>query len=461
MQKGGLSLSGIHGPTLGQVPPKRNSLLRIDFNLTAPGRFVKLVKLIKKSGNFWRYLASITTALPLRVMEFDVKVFVNPAGGVGMSKETFSRRRFLHGVAAGSAGTVLSSVPSSLSGTPQSLSTVPLSPVTVESYPIAQPGRNAAPGRVRIVTLARFSQSFQERIRAISPAIELNICKSREEFHREIPTAHIIYGEFSREDLARAQDLKWIQWPAAGVEDILWPELVQSPVVLTNMQRVFAPPISETVFALLLALTRGINRYTMQTREHRWNQVNGLTEISGMTMGIVGLGGNGTDTAYRAYYGFGMKVIAVDPKPLPKPAFVAELNSLDGFREMIPKVDVLVSAAPLTPISKNMFNEAVFRAMRPSAYFINISRGKLVDTQALVRALKENWIAGAGLDVVYEEPLPSDDPLWSAGNLIITCHSSGHSPRTEGRRMDLFAENIRRYTNALPLLNVVDKQRGY
>jgi phosphoglycerate dehydrogenase-like enzyme len=377
-----------------------------------------------------------------------------------MSKETLSRRKFLHGVAAGSAGTVLGSVPSS-SGAPPATSTDPLSAVTVESYPIAQPGRGAGTERVKIVTLSRFPRTFQERALAISPAIELKICESREEFRREVADAHIIYGEFSREDLARAKDLKWIQWIAAGVENILWPELVEGPVVLTNMQRVFAPPISETVFALLLALTRGINVYTMQTRQHQWKQVGGLTEISGMTMGIAGLGGNGTDTAYRAYYGFGMKVVAVDPKPLPKPAFVAELHSLDGFRPMVPQVDVLVSAAPLTPLSKNMFSEAVFRAMKPSAYFINISRGKLVDTPALVRALKEGWIAGAGLDVAYKEPLPADDPLWSAGNLIITCHSSGHSPRTEGRRMDLFAENIRRYVKGLPLLNVVDKQRGY
>ncbi|HVA00925.1 MAG TPA: D-2-hydroxyacid dehydrogenase [Terriglobia bacterium] len=379
-----------------------------------------------------------------------------------MSKETLSRRNFLHGVAAGSAGTVIGSVSSSLSGgAPPGVATTPLSPVTVESYPIAQPGKGALSGSAKIVTLEPFAQPFHDRILAISPAVELKTCEPLEEFHREVANAQIIYGRFTREDLARARELKWIQWGAAGVETILWPELVESPVVLTNMQRVFAPPISETVFALLLALTRGIKRYTIETREHRWIQAEGLTEISGLTMGIVGLGGNGTDTAYRAYYGFGMNVIAVDPKPLPKPAFVAELHSLDAFPQIVPQVDVLVSAAPLTPISRNMFNEVVFRAMKPGSYFINISRGKLVDTPALMRALKEGWIAGAGLDVAYKEPLPPDDPLWSAGNLIITCHSSGHSPRTEGRRMDLFAENVRRYVKGLPLLNVVDKQRGY
>ena len=378
-----------------------------------------------------------------------------------MSKENVSRRKFLHGVAAGSGGVALGAIPSFITGSPATASSEPGVPITEVSYPISQPVKGGATAEINIVTMADISQEHQEKIRALSPSIKLTLCKSRDEFERELPSAHIIFGGFKKDDLARARQLKWIQWGAAGVEGIMWPELVNSPIVLTNMQRMFAPPISETVFALLLALTRGIDRYTLQTREHQWKPVDGLVEISGKTMGVVGLGGNGSDTARRAYYGFGMNVLAVDPKPLPKPHFVAELHSLDWFPQMVPQVDVLVSAAPLTPVSINMFNDEVFRAMKPSAYFINISRGALVDTPALVRALKERRIAGAGLDVAFKEPLPPDDSLWSAGNLIITCHSSGHSPQTEGRRMDLFAENIRRYLNGLSLLNVVDKQRGY
>lgn len=378
-----------------------------------------------------------------------------------MTEQNLSRRMFLHGVAAGSTGIALGSIPSSAAASPAPPALEPGVPITSVSYPIAHPGNSAQTGEINIVTMAGISQAHQEKIRALSPAINLKLCKSRDEFQSELPEAHVIFGGFSKNDLARAKQLKWIQWSAAGVESIMWPELVQSEIVLTNMQRMFAPPISETVFALLLALTRGIDRYTMQTQEHKWQPVGGLVEISGKTMGLVGLGGNGTDTARRAYYGFGMNVLAVDPKPLPKPDFVSELRSLDWFPQMVPQVDVLVSAAPLTPISQKMFNEAVFHAMKPTAYFINISRGKLVDTPALVRALNERWIAGAGLDVADKEPLPPDDPLWSAANVIITCHSSGHSPQTEGRLLDLFTENIRRYLNGLPLLNVVDKQRGY
>ncbi len=378
-----------------------------------------------------------------------------------MSKDNFSRRKFIRDVAAGSTGAALVALPRVLSGA--EVSTPPGSPLplTVESYPLAEPGKGAALDHVKITTATGIPAPYQEEIRGLSSALELKICSSQNEFRREVADAHVIYGGFSREDLAVAKQLKWIQYTAAGVENILWPELVDSPIVLTNMQRIYAPAISETAIALILALTRGIPRYALQTRERQWKAVGGLTEISGLTLGLVGLGGIGTETAYRAHYGFHMKVLAVDPKPLPKPAFVAELHSVDLLPKMAPQVDVLMSAAPHTPASEGMFNESVFRAMKPTAYFVNVSRGKLVNTPALVRALKEGWIAGAGLDVAYKEPLPPDDPLWSAPNVIITCHSSGHSPRTVGRQMELFSENLRRYFAGLPLLNVVDKKRGY
>jgi phosphoglycerate dehydrogenase-like enzyme len=377
-----------------------------------------------------------------------------------MSSAPLSRRVFLGSLSAGPAGAALASLPSPAprrtEGAPR-----PPYPVTTESYPISEPAKGAALDHVKIVSRGSLPEFARQKIRGYSPNLEIELTESPEKFRRELADAHVIYGGFSRDDLAAAKNLRWIQYTAAGVENILWPELVSSPVVLTNMQRIYAPAISETVIALLLALSRGLPKYSLQTREHVWKPVEGLHEISDLTMGIAGLGGIGTETAYRAHFGFHMKILAVDPKPLPKPRFVEELHSLDGLLEMASKVDVLVSAAPHTKVSEGMFNEAVFRRMKPTAYFINVSRGKLVDTPALVRALKEGWIAGAGLDVAYKEPLPADDPLWSAPNVLVTCHSSGHSPRTINRQMDLFTENVRRYLEGLPLLNAVDKNRGY
>ncbi len=378
-----------------------------------------------------------------------------------MTATNFTRRAFLQNVATSSTGVAMASLPVAVRTPDAGGSADPSFPLTVESYPIAEPGRGLGLERVKIVTLERFTGPYDVRIHALSPAIELKSCDAPAEFRSQVADAHVIYGGFSRDDLAAARQLKWIQYTAAGVENILWPELVESPVVLTNMQRVYAPAISESVIALLLALTRGLTRYTFQTREHVWKPVGGLMEISGLTMGIVGLGGIGTETAYRAHYGFGMRILAVDPKPIPKPGFVAELHSLDWLPKMLPQVDVLVSAAPHTPVSEKMFNESVFRAMKPTAYFINVSRGKLVDTPALIRALKEGWIAGAGLDVAYKEPLPPEEDLWNAPNVLITCHSSAHSLRTLERQMAVFTENVRRFAAGLPLLNVVDKRRGY
>ena len=378
-----------------------------------------------------------------------------------MSQGSVSRRSFLRNVAAGSTGAALATVPGALSPAASSAPTGAPYPVTVASFPLAEPGRGAALDHIKIVTRERIAGPFQEKIRGQSPGLELTYCASEADFRREIADAQVIYGDFSREDLKAARELRWIQWTAAGVEHILGPEFVESPVVLTNMQRVYAPAISETAIGFMLALAHGINRYSVQTRERTWKSLDGLFDISGMTVGIVGLGGIGTEIARRAHFGFDMKILAVDPKPIPKPDFVAELHSLDWLPTMAPQVDFLVSSAPHTRESEGMFNESIFRAMKPSAFFINMSRGKLVDTPALVRALKEGWIAGAGLDVAYKEPLPADEPLWTAGNVIITCHTSGWTPRTTERQMAIFTENVRRYVAGLPLLNVVDKRRGY
>ncbi len=186
-----------------------------------------------------------------------------------------------------------------------------------------------------------------------------------------------------------------------------------------------------------------------------------MEDLYGKTIGIVGMGGIGSETARRLHYGFGMRVLATDAKPLPKPEYVAQLREPDWLMEMVPQVDVLMSAAPLTSQTRLLFNESVFRKMKPSAYFINVSRGGLVDQDALVKALREKWIRGAGLDVATPEPLPSDSPLWSCPNLVITPHNSGNAPIRQVRLMALVTENVRRYCLGLPLLNVVDKQKGY
>lgn len=326
------------------------------------------------------------------------------------------------------------------------------------------------PQRIRIATSATsyvvppptFSPAEIQQIQSQAKDAQLIVTKTLEDLNRVLPEIDVIFGSINAETLAKAKNLRWMQHTEAGMESVLFPELVKSPVVVTNMARMFAPAISETAMAMLLALTRGLNKYFIpQFQQRKYNPERNLVEVDGMTMGIVGMGGLGSATAMRAHYGFNMRILATDPKPMVKPIFVDTLREPGWFLEMVPRVDILVSAAPRTKETEGMFSEKVFRSMKKSAYFINISRGGLVDQPALIRALKEGWIAGAGLDVTTPEPLPPESPLWDCPNLVLTCHTAGFAPQRRIRQMGLLAENVRRYANGLPLLNVVDKQRGY
>jgi phosphoglycerate dehydrogenase-like enzyme len=156
-----------------------------------------------------------------------------------------------------------------------------------------------------------------------------------------------------------------------------------------------------------------------------------------------------------------MRIVGTDARPLPKPEYVAELRDPSWFMTMVPQVDVLVAAAPHTPATERMFNEQVFRRMKKTAYFLALSRGPLIDDGALVKALQEGWIAGAGLDVFPQEPPPPDHPIFDCKNVVMTPHTSGWSPDRQVRLIDLHVENLRRYAIGAPLMNVVDKKAGY
>jgi phosphoglycerate dehydrogenase-like enzyme len=332
--------------------------------------------------------------------------------------------------------------------------------VVVPSHPLTDTQPSGAP--IKIICAEPLTNEEVEQIRAAGKNVDLVLLQDRSELKNSVAEAEVILGVVDQETMLNAKNLKWVQTWAAGVE-LLPKELMEHPCTLTNMQRVFAPVIAESALALLLSLTRGLAHSIPAFKEHQWSIKENvpLEDLYGKTLGLVGLGGIGTETARRAHYGFGMKILAVDPKPLPKPEFVAELREPGWLMEMVPKVDVLMSAAPLTKETRLMFNESIFRKMKPTAYFVNVSRGGLVDQDALTQALHGQWIRGAGLDVTTPEPLPPENPLWSCPNLVITPHNSGGAPIRQVRLIGLVAENVRRYSHGLPLLNVVDKTRGY
>lgn len=327
--------------------------------------------------------------------------------------------------------------------------------------------QEARTGPIRIVTMYRFEPEEIRTIQTSAKAmVEVTIARNREEYRALLRDAEVAYGDINAADLDSAPRLKWVQWGSAGVDGMA-AAVKSHPVVVTNCARIFAPGISETGMGMLLCLTRGISRhYIPQFAKRQWKPVGtpksaDHVELAGRTMAIVGMGGIGCAMARRARYGFDMKVVGTDAKAMPKPEYVDELHSPEYFAEMVSRADVLVSAAPQTPKTLRMFNEPVFRSMKKTSYFLALSRGTLFDDMALVKALREGWIAGAGLDVFPREPPPAEHPIYDLPNVVMTAHTSGWSPDRQVRLIGLFAENVRRYAAGLPLINVVDKQAGY
>jgi phosphoglycerate dehydrogenase-like enzyme len=280
---------------------------------------------------------------------------------------------------------------------------------------------------------------------------------------RELADADAVYGFPSAEALAGAKKLRWLQSPSAGVER-LWalPDLQRSDVVVTNARGAHAPNMAEHVFAMILAFSRGILVAREFQQERRWEASlarDFCYELAGSTMGIVGYGNIGRQVARRAR-AFDMKVVAVDAVP-GRAEESDELTDLNGLPDLLARADVVVVCAPATPESRHMIGSRQLRRMRPTAGLVVISRGALVDHAALAGALAERAIAWAALDATDPEPLPADSPLWGLENCLITPHSSGHSLEKEQRVIEILRENARRLAAGEPLVNVVDKGKGY
>jgi phosphoglycerate dehydrogenase-like enzyme len=370
----------------------------------------------------------------------------------------FSRRGFLAGLTAG--GTTVALAPKAAAASAPTAAVGSSEAVVQAIHPWVEMKPAASP--IRALVVARLSPTELQTIQNGAPGVELVVAKDASERLAAAPTVEVILGDPDLATLVAAKNVKWVQYLAAGVEG-LPREVMEHPSVLTNMQRVYAPVIAESAFGLLLSLTRGLAADSIPNfakRKYAAATVP-LDDLYRKTIGCVGLGGIGTEVSRRAHYGFGMTVLAVDAKPMPRPEWVAELHEPAWLADMVPQVDVLVSCVPHTKETLKQFGDSVFRAMKKTAYFINVTRGGVVDQDALVRALKEGWIRGAGLDVTTPEPLPAEHPLWDCPNLVITPHNSGFAPVRQVRLIALVAENVRRYATGLPLLNVVDKKRGY
>ncbi len=287
--------------------------------------------------------------------------------------------------------------------------------------------------------------------------------RSHAEAVTQIVDADGLVGSCNPDVINAGAKLRWIQSQAAGVEDCLAiPKVRDGGIILTNMQRVNGPNISEHAMALILTLTRQINAYLANQSEGKWERQSRqeLMDLDGHTMLVVGLGGIGTVIAERAH-AFGMHVIATRNSGHEGPSFVDYVGVADELPKLISQADIIVNVTPLTPETTGLFNAAMFERMKPGAYFINVGRGKSVVTDDLLAALKTGRMAGAGLDVVDPEPLPNDHPLWHARNVVITPHVAGDSELKLDRAWLVMRENLRRYVAGDRLFSVVDVKRGY
>jgi phosphoglycerate dehydrogenase-like enzyme len=279
---------------------------------------------------------------------------------------------------------------------------------------------------------------------------------------RDIAAADATLGVCSPEVLAQATRLQWIQWMGAGVEGCVHqPLLHQHRVLLTNMQRVSGPSMAEHVIALMMALSRHLNYFMREQQQGHWAEDSPqLADLEGRTVLVVGLGGIGTEVARRAH-ALGMRVTATRASGREGPDYVSYVGLPDELLKLAREADFVVNCTPLTPQTTDIFNREFFAAMKSSAYFLSVGRGRSTVTADLVTALSSGKIAGAGLDVVDPEPLPPDSPLWRLPNVIITPHVSADTAISDEVRAALLRENLHRYVAGEPMLAVVDIERGY
>jgi len=314
---------------------------------------------------------------------------------------------------------------------------------------------------MKILLYGRDSASWVSRLQEAAPGITLETASSETEAVSKITDADAYFGTITPAMLDAARNLRWIQTPMAGLERYFFPALIEHPVVVTNMRGIFHDMIPDHVMGYILCFARDIHTSIRRQLERQWTPHElQVVHLPGATLGIMGLGGIGYGVAQRAAP-HGMRIIAVDPRRENKPPEVAELWKADRLDDMLAQADFVAVCAPETPETRSLFNASKFARMKPSAFFINVGRGRVVQLDPLVDALRRKQIAGAALDVFEQEPLPSDHPLWAMNNVIITPHSAGFSAHGHDRRVDVLAENLRRFTGGQALNNVVDKASGY
>lgn len=322
---------------------------------------------------------------------------------------------------------------------------------------------NSAPN---VLVLSNPASPHVSVLRPLEASAHFTITKDPAAIAQAAPSADVILngqftGDLLRLAFPRAARVQWVHTVSAGVEPILFPQLIDSPVPLTNGRGVFARPLGEWAVAAMLFFAKDLRRLVRNQEKGRWQQFD-IEELDGRTLGVLGYGEIGRAAAARAKP-FGMRVIAIRRRP--------ELSDGDSIldaafppsalHEFLGQSDYVVVAAPHTQETRGMMGEAEFEAMKPNAVIVNVGRGPVIAEDALIRALTDRRIRGAALDVFNEEPLPAGHPFWALSNVLISPHSADHTVGWLERAMNAFVRNFHHFIQGERLENVVDKHAGY
>ncbi|HEY8529910.1 MAG TPA: D-2-hydroxyacid dehydrogenase [Paenibacillaceae bacterium] len=324
-------------------------------------------------------------------------------------------------------------------------------------------------GKLKIAILYRvhpnpyeIEERHVERIRQTAPGAEIIRARDEGELLSKTDDADVLLTWGGYQPVAfcgKARSLKWIHAISAGVDGLLSSDIAKMDVTITRTKDIHGIPIANHVLGFMLMFVRQFPLMFRQQQNKVWKKTADADELWGKTVGIIGLGSIGGEIARQCKL-LGMRVLATKRTPAQSP-WVDELYPPEQTGEVFRQADFVVVALPLTPATTRIIGEKELRLMKKTAYFINIARGGVVDEDALIRVLREGAIAGAGLDVFEEEPLPPDSPLWEMPNVIITPHTAADSPLYMDRMIEVFCENLKRFIRGEKLLHEVDKNLRY
>jgi phosphoglycerate dehydrogenase-like enzyme len=308
------------------------------------------------------------------------------------------------------------------------------------------------------------TRAWAARLATVLPGLSVVVAETDADGARAVRDAEAAFGTMPDALLREARLLRWLQAPqAAPPAGYYTPDLIAHPVVVTNFRGIFNDHIGAHIMAFVLAFARGLHHYLPRQLRREWRREpldTGVVHLPDATALIVGVGGIGAEAA-RLAAAFGMHVMGVDARRREAPPGVLKLDGPDALDALLPLADFVILTVPHTPATEGFMNRARFQRMKRTAFFINIGRGRTTRLDDLVAALRAGEIAGAGLDVFEQEPLPADHPLWTMPGVLITPHTAGHGPHLDERRFEVLLDNCRRFLAGQPLRNVVDKANWF